>query len=418
MDTVTNPMPILSSNESKERMIPSSQVSIAQSTNVPGEARKEISSKPLRKKSLLILAVIFLIIIITGLTMFFTSGIWIYRNWWTYKDNNYGFEVKFPKEFVESIGNEGQIGLKQFNLKGNPFGKNGPVISIIITPTLPGMMEEYQKLLTVKNNEFVTFREVNSIKKRFVKLDGCFSPQYYTHQKEYNYSPRYDTTCTGNVFTIDIRVSAGTKEIVDDYYSIYQKILKSFRFNNLKLSDSGFVYTSPTPTDMPEWITYKNNSYNFELRQKSDWTVYTDFTFKNYDHYVQEGIIYISPFEKSAVFDGNTAFIIIISKPISEQETITEYVERFKKQEVGFYPLATDYTVEEWKGMAVVKETGTLTQNENQITETKMTLYYLKYITSDNYSRIITVGYNIPEDQKNDYQEVLEKMLSSFKFVE
>lgn len=214
------------------------------STNSP---KNSIPTKPNRRIRRLVAIIIsfFTLLLFAGLVMFFTkSDFWIYKNWWTYQDNSYGYSIQLPPEWKEAIGNDYSAGVKQFDIN-KAVNKNDPMISIFIYPTEGNQPEEYNQMQLASPNDYVMYRNVKSLKVIDVDLDDCNAPMIYTHQMEYDYGPRYDVICSGNKHTISLRLSAGTTEILNQYKGVYEKIIKSFKFNTFIYNDPNFI---PTPT--------------------------------------------------------------------------------------------------------------------------------------------------------------------------
>lgn len=308
-------------------------------------------------------------------------------DWKTYTNNQYGFELKYPSNWV--IENTVDVEPNIREEKGFFDGLGGNVrLTIYKNPNNLSAKDWYQQ--TLVGYEFSS--EAGS-PKYDGKLDKIESVQNGIRviTPRPNYINNRVFIKTGNSI---IRIGTNYSESDSSKESrilLFDKILSTFKFVN-----------SGSKIDTSNWKTYVNSQYGFEIEYPKDWILY-------------EGGSHDPVFSLSAPKQGTqdyTLMDLIRTKPknLSLKEYVSQTVDNSNKGEVG--------------GISYKKEFSTIIGNDIPAYE----LYNVfDYDQSSEYIYILKNGlihrfsFPIPDDNPNilnpkQNNDIAHQILSTLKF--
>ncbi|OGY22686.1 MAG: hypothetical protein A2126_01265 [Candidatus Woykebacteria bacterium GWB1_45_5] len=158
--------------------------------------------------------------------------------WKTYQSSQIGYSIKLPagwREIEEDTGRKifrSYSSVKRGQGGSDEYGEIETELNIIVQP----LSEEDRKLWeelkkTSIGSELESDGQVMK-KIKNLKLDGCDAIVFYGEQ---TIRVTYGITCVGGSKSISIGFTAETSEIYEKNQAIYDAILSSFKFNQLKL---------------------------------------------------------------------------------------------------------------------------------------------------------------------------------------
>lgn len=236
-------------------------------------------------------------------------------DWKTYRNEKYGFEVKYPNNWFNQVCNGDFISFDPSAAASKNIcscSGDEPCYPGIIFIAIHDEEQEFLSLDELTENflktefkqESLTVGDDKMVK--FFKEDRPGQIYVLIHKKDYSVeivyqefeSPRYE--------------------------KIFNQILSTFKFIE--------------PTDTSDWKTYRNEEYGFEVKYPRDWEI---FEMLDKQKYGREGITLNSPTRQEFEEINTPSDVNIIVETKSIQLSLEKFIEQYSD---GWY---SRYTVEE-----------------------------------------------------------------------
>ena len=167
-------------------------------------------------------------------------------NWKVYRNQEYGFEFKYPNDWNLKENKEYFNGkLTTEVLLSTNFDDLAPIIQFFITPnvntTNSENIEPYGEWTTI-------------ISKESVIIAGIKTNRYVTSGPDAPNHTEISLVKNNNLFSIDTNIRDA-----DLLKNVFDKILSTFKFIE--------------PVDTSTWKTYTNTKYGFEFKYPEDWEI-------------------------------------------------------------------------------------------------------------------------------------------------
>ena len=186
-------------------------------------------------------------------------------NWKTYKNDKYGFEFKYPPDFIIDQSNSDWVWfwseIQSENKNCNQSTKDciaGPVkifaMSVKITPSVNQNLETSYKNSEIYKKEFSAFMGVKDL---VINGNSAIQAEYCLE------AGTKENNCNGRV-----------GRMMYDIFIIHESMMFNFVISTPDASKilSSFKFTD-SQIDTSEWKTYRNDKYGFEFKYPPDFVI-------------------------------------------------------------------------------------------------------------------------------------------------